>query len=81
VITPELLKQIEQAEDVLVRLGFNTFRVRHHGAIARLELGAEELPRALALRAEIVAGIKAAGYRLVTVDLEPFASGRLHVLN
>jgi uncharacterized protein len=80
-ITPELLKQIERAEDVLVDLGFKTFRVRHHDQIARLELAADDLPRALELRTAITRGIKAAGYALVTLDLDPFQSGRLHVLN
>src|SRR4051794_19981774 len=32
-ITPALLRQIEQAEDVLVELGFRQFRVRHHDQI------------------------------------------------
>src|SRR4051794_26739405 len=42
-ITPQLLRQIEQAEDVLVELGFRQFRVRHHDQIARIELPVSEL--------------------------------------
>jgi pyridinium-3,5-biscarboxylic acid mononucleotide sulfurtransferase len=57
-ITPELLRQIESAEDALVALGFRQFRVRHHGDIARLELPADDLPAALAQREAIVAGVK-----------------------
>jgi pyridinium-3,5-biscarboxylic acid mononucleotide sulfurtransferase len=77
-ITPELLRQIEQAEDTLVDLGFRQFRVRHHGEIARLELPVEEFPRALEQHAAIVAGISAAGYRFVTLDLAGFRSGSLN---
>jgi uncharacterized protein len=77
-ITPELLRQIEQAEDVLVALGFRQFRVRHHGEIARLELPAEDFPLALQYHADIVAGIKEAGYRFVTLDLAGFRSGSLN---
>src|SRR5205085_10528027 len=62
-ITPELLRQIESAEDVLARLGFRQFRVRHNGDIARIELPAADLGRAVERRAEIIAGITAAGYR------------------
>ena len=80
-ITPEMLKQIERAEDVLVALGFRTVRVRHHDTIARIELSADDLPRALEVREQLARGIKAAGYALVTLDLDPFKSGRLHVLN
>lgn len=77
-ITPELLRQIEAAEDVLVELGFRQFRVRHHHEIARLELPAEEFPKAIEQHMVIVNGIKAAGYRFVTLDLAGFRSGSLN---
>ncbi len=80
-ITPELLRQIESAEDVLVALGFRQFRVRHHDTIARIELPAEDLPTALDQRETIVAGIKAAGYRFVALDLAGFRSGSLNATN
>jgi len=77
-ITPELLRQIEGAEDTLVALGFRQFRVRHHGEIARIELPVEEFGRAVAAHAAIVAGLTAAGYRFVTLDLAGFRSGSLN---
>ena len=42
-IDPQLLRQIEAAEDVLVSLGLRQFRVRHHDEIARLELPPDDL--------------------------------------
>jgi len=80
-ITPELLRQIEAAEDVLVELGFRQFRVRHHNEIARLELPAEEFGRAIEQHMALVNGIKAAGYRFVTLDLAGFRSGSLNGAN
>lgn len=80
-ITPDLLRQIESAEDALVELGFRQFRVRHHGDIARIELPADDLPQALAQRAAIVASVEAAGYRFVTLDLAGFRSGSLNGAN
>jgi pyridinium-3,5-biscarboxylic acid mononucleotide sulfurtransferase len=77
-ITPELLRQIEAAEDTLVDLGFRQFRVRHHGDIARIELPAEEFPKAIAHHTQIVDGVKASGYRFVTLDLAGFRSGSLN---
>ena len=77
-ITPELLRQIESAEDVLVDLGFRQFRVRHHNELARIELPAEDFPQALAQHTALVAGIRAAGYRFVTLDLAGFRSGSLN---
>jgi uncharacterized protein len=77
-ITPELLRQIEDAEDVLVALGFAQFRVRHHNEIARIELPAEDFPRALEQHEAIVKGLTEAGYRFVTLDLAGFRSGSLN---
>ncbi|MXY95687.1 MAG: ATP-dependent sacrificial sulfur transferase LarE [Caldilineaceae bacterium SB0670_bin_27] len=77
-IDPQLLRQIEAAEDILVGLGLRQFRVRHHGEIARLELPPEEFPTVIAHHDEIVSGIKAAGYRFVTLDLAGFRSGGLN---
>lgn len=71
-ITTQLLQQIESAEDVLAELGFRQFRVRHHGHLARIELPAAELARAVEHAARIVAGIRRAGYRFVTLDLAGF---------
>jgi uncharacterized protein len=77
-ITPELLRRIEAAEDVLVELGFHQFRVRHHGDIARIEVPAEDFPMAIRSHSAITDGIKATGYRFVTLDLAGFRSGSLN---
>jgi uncharacterized protein len=74
-ITPELLAQVERAEDVLVALGFRQFRVRHHGDLARIELPVADLQGAAAQQAAIVAGVRAAGYRHVCLDLAGFRGG------
>lgn len=74
-VTPELLARIESAEEVLAGLGFRQFRVRHHDEIARIELEAGDLARAAEQHAAIVAGLRAAGYRYVCLDLAGFRSG------
>ena len=71
-ITPQLLHQIEQAEDVLFEQGFTQFRVRHHGDLARIEVPVEDLARAMQLRQQLTAGICTAGYRHVCLDLAGF---------
>lgn len=79
-VTSERLEQVARAEEALFALGLVILRVRHHGEVARLELGDAELARVLAdasLRERAVASVKAAGYRFVALDLEPFRSGRL----
>ena len=77
-ITEARLAQVEAAEDALAELGFTQFRVRHHEEVARIELVADELPRALELRESIQDRIRAVGYRFVAVDLGGFRSGSLN---
>ena len=67
-----------RAEGALHRLGFRQVRVRHHGDVARVEVEVDELDAALARRHDVVAAVKAAGYRWVTLDLEGFRSGNLN---
>lgn len=77
-VSVEVLSRVDRAEAALRRLGFGQLRVRHYGEVARLELDLAELPVALERRAEVVAAVRAAGYRYVTVDLEGFRSGNLN---
>jgi len=81
-ITAEKLDQIGRAEAALRALGFRDLRVRHHGAVARIELPAGDLPRVLSdgLAAKIVEEVKAAGFAFVALDLEGLRSGSLNRL-
>ncbi len=79
-VTPERLAQVERAEVALRALGLHDVRVRHHGDIGRVEIGEGELDAAFARRAEIAAGVKAAGFKIAALDLEPFRSGRMNGL-
>jgi uncharacterized protein len=53
-------------------------RVRHYGDLARIELAAGDLADAVSRRDELVAAVRSAGYRYVTLDLEGFRSGNLN---
>ena len=77
-VTLGTLHQVAAAESALRRLGFRQLRVRHYGALARIELDTAALAQALARRAEVVEAVRGAGYRYVTVDLEGFRSGNLN---
>jgi uncharacterized protein len=76
-VTPAKLGQIEQAEKALRDLGFSDSRVRHHGDVARLELPAAEIARAAepGVRDAVVKAVRAAGFRMVAVDLAGIQSG------
>ncbi|WP_308208406.1 ATP-dependent sacrificial sulfur transferase LarE [Paractinoplanes aksuensis] len=77
IVSPRKLGQVEQAEAALRRLGFGDLRVRHHGDVARLELPADELVRAVSepLRERVHAAVTGAGFRFVTLDLAGIQSG------
>ncbi len=76
-VTPQLLNQIERAEDVLRGLGFTGCRVRHHGQVARIELPMDQVPRLMDedVRQAVAQGVRSAGYLYVSLDLEGFRSG------
>lgn len=79
-VTDEKLRTIERAESVLRELGFRLCRVRHHDTVARVELGRDEMGRALdpEVNARLVAGLKAVGYKYVCLDLQGYRLGSLN---
>lgn len=77
-VTPERLQQLARSEMALRRLGLREFRVRYHGDVARIEVASDELPRLLEVRDQASAALRDAGFKFVSVDLEPLRSGRLN---
>jgi uncharacterized protein len=79
-VTDEKLRMIERAENVLRDLGFRVCRVRHHDAMARIELAREEMPRALEpeVAEAIDRELRAIGYTHVTLDLRGYRLGSLN---
>jgi uncharacterized protein len=77
-VTIERLTSIEGAELALKQIGFPEIRVRHYEDIARIEVPVEALHRVIDRRDTIIAAVKQAGYRYVTLDLEGLRSGNLN---
>lgn len=79
-VTPEALSAVEGAEELLRSLSFTVFRVRHHGEIARIEVARAEMSRLLepGIMERVAAGVKALGFKFVTVDLEGYRSGSMN---
>ena len=78
-VDPAVLSQIDRAELAVKSIGYSDLRVRHYGDLAKLEFPMDDLARALGdeERVHISAEVKAAGYRYVAIDTEPFSSGSL----
>jgi uncharacterized protein len=79
-VTPAKLAQIDAAEDALRALGFRQVRVRHHGALARVEIAQDELARALdpANARAISRAVHEQGFRWVALDLDGYRTGSLN---
>jgi uncharacterized protein len=78
-ITREKVSQVGRAEESLRELGLRVLRVRHHGDVARIELGTEEFSLVVnTLRDEVVARVKAAGYAYVALDLQGYRTGAMN---
>ncbi|WP_298326417.1 ATP-dependent sacrificial sulfur transferase LarE [Haloactinopolyspora sp.] len=77
-VTPEKLHQIDLAERVLTDLGFQQVRVRHHGDSARIEVAPDDVAAVLERGDEVSAGVRAAGFEHVTVDLDGYRPGSLN---
>jgi uncharacterized protein len=76
-ITISGLEKVAAAEEVVAGLGFSQYRVRFHGDLARIEVPSSEIERLAdeSLRERLVSGVKAAGFRFVTVDLAGYSRG------
>ena len=79
-VTPERLSLIERGEAALRALGFRQFRVRLHAQLGRVEIAADEMPRAMSpeMAAAIASRLKAAGFTYVALDLEGYRQGSLN---
>lgn len=53
-ITPDILVKVEQAENKLYDLGLRNFRVRIFGAMAKLEVPADQMERVIELKQTII---------------------------
>ncbi|MGB3563989.1 MAG: ATP-dependent sacrificial sulfur transferase LarE [Thermoanaerobaculia bacterium] len=71
------LERVAAAEAVVAALGFSQYRVRFHGDLARIEIPVSELGRLAedGIRRRLLEGVRAAGFRFVTLDLAGYERG------
>jgi len=79
-ITPGGLRQVDRAERAVRAGGFAQVRVRHFGALARVEVAPEDLPRTRVaeVRERIERDVRAAGYQFVEFAAEGYVAGNLN---
>lgn len=79
-ITAEKLHMVEEAEGLLLELGFTQMRVRVHGQMARIEALPRDFGRLLedAVRKKVVSTLKDLGFSYVSLDLEGYRMGSMN---
>lgn len=79
-VKTELLKMIEEAENILFEIGYPGTRVRVHEDIARIECLPGYLEKIILNpeREQIVAKLKKIGFRYISLDLEGYRTGSLN---
>jgi pyridinium-3,5-biscarboxylic acid mononucleotide sulfurtransferase len=80
-VTRAALTKVDAAEHALKDLGFHDLRVRHYGDVARIQVAAADLPRALGDPDPILRAVLSAGYRHVELERMPLRSGSLNDLH
>lgn len=79
-ITPEKLKMVDEAEQLLLDLGFRQVRVRHHDTLARIEIDGEQFPRIMEkeIRDRICSRFREIGFTYVSLDLAGYRTGSMN---
>ena len=79
-VSLEKLRMVEQGEELLRNLGCGSWRVRHHGDLARIEVHEEDFQKLMKrdVRGELVARFKALGFLHVALDLEGYTPGSMN---
>lgn len=79
-ITEEKVQQVAHCEELLRSMGFDPYRVRYHGEIARIEVSRSAFHHLLKddRLTHLIKRFKEAGFVYVTLDLEGFRSGSMN---
>ncbi|MFH0799950.1 MAG: ATP-dependent sacrificial sulfur transferase LarE [Pseudomonadota bacterium] len=74
-LDPVLLARIDRAEESLRAVGAAQVRVRHHGDLARIEVGGRDLELVLEQRIVISERIRSLGWKFVALDIDGYRTG------
>ena len=73
----DAMHRVEAGEEFLKALGLRNVRIRVYDDLIRIETEPQSMPVLLADREQIIARMKALGFRYITLDLEGFRSGSM----
>lgn len=79
-ITDEKISMVQRAENILAEAGIKQYRVRHHGTVARIEVGTDDFSifSNQKFREKIIKDFKSIGFLHIALDLEGYRSGSMN---
>ena len=77
-VTMEKLKQIEAAEDILNRYGFEDVRVRHYGTYGKIEVQKTDFDKLLSVKDIVITEMEEVGFERIEIDEEGLVSGKMN---
>ena len=77
-VTADKLAQVEKAEGILGKLGFEIVRVRHYGNTAKIEVPVDRIEELKGSLPQIELSIIDLGFTNICIDPEGFSSGKLN---
>ncbi|AOV08598.1 ATP-dependent sacrificial sulfur transferase LarE [Sporosarcina ureilytica] len=77
-LTKTKIKQVNEAELFLAKLGFEQVRVRHHENIARIEVAPEKLTQLVQHHDKIQLKLTSLGFTYVSLDLRGYRTGSMN---
>lgn len=79
-ITPEKLKMVDEAEQLLLDLGFRQVRVRHHDTLARIEISEDQFTKIMEkeIRDQIYNRLIEIGFTYVSLDMAGYRTGSMN---
>lgn len=80
-ITKEKLSMVDQAEQLLLDMGFHQVRIRIHGTMARIEVTPDEMDKLIQKenRLKIAKYLHSLGFSYVSLDLDGYRTGSMNL--
>lgn len=74
----EKIRQVDEAEKFIAKLGINMVRVRHHGNTARIEVAPADMAALVGHRDQILLKLTTLGFQYISIDLRGYRTGSMN---
>lgn len=74
----EKIRQVDEAEKFIAKLGIEMVRVRHHGNTARIEVAPADMAKLVGCRDQILLKLTTLGFQYISIDLRGYRTGSMN---